>query len=80
MDVDDGVHPGYKAALAAAAGDKSTDMHSETNSSNGAPSQSQRSRNKSMIGRSLYEVWDSPNFRQTLRRALDGGGGGEGPG
>ena len=51
----------------------SGEMESETHSSNGTPqSHSQRSRVKSMIGRSLYEVWDSPSFRQALRRALDG--------
>ncbi|KDN42312.1 hypothetical protein K437DRAFT_269450 [Tilletiaria anomala UBC 951] len=68
MDADNPVHPGYKLERA----DKSVDLHSESNSSNGTPSHSHRSRGKSMIGRSLYEVWDSPNFRQALRRALDG--------
>ncbi len=46
---------------------------SETHSSNGTPvSMTARRPGRGMIGRSLYEVWDSPIFRSALRRALDG--------
>ena len=66
MDVDAPMHSAYKS-------EKAVGEESETHSSNGTPSQSFRSRgNKSMIGRSLYEIWDSPSFRNSLRRALDG--------
>ncbi|SPO26742.1 related to histidine kinase [Ustilago trichophora] len=48
------------------------DAESQTNSQSAVSGQGKRSNQRSMIGRSIYEVWDSPGIREAISRALNG--------
>ncbi|KAJ1018893.1 hypothetical protein NDA16_004696 [Ustilago loliicola] len=48
------------------------DAESQTNSQSAVSGQGKRNNQRSMIGRSIYEVWDSPGIREAISRALNG--------
>ncbi len=48
------------------------DADSATNSQSAVSGPGKRSNQRSMIGRSIYEVWDSPGIREAIGRALNG--------
>ncbi|GAC75145.1 WD40 repeat protein [Moesziomyces antarcticus T-34] len=48
------------------------DAESQTNSQSAVSGQGKRSNQRSMIGRSIFEVWDSPGIREAISRALNG--------
>ena len=48
------------------------DAESQTNSQSAVSGPGKRGNQRSMIGRSIYEVWDSPGIREAIGRALNG--------
>lgn len=48
------------------------DAESQTNSQSAVSGQGKRNNQRSMIGRNIYEVWDSPGIREAIGRALNG--------
>lgn len=52
--------------------DESKDAESQTNSQSVVSGPGKRAAQRSMIGRSIYEVWDSPGIREAIGRALNG--------
>ncbi len=52
--------------------EKIEDAESQTNSQSAVSGSGKRSNQRSMIGRSIYEVWDSPGIREAISRALNG--------
>uniref|UniRef100_V5GG36 histidine kinase n=2 Tax=Kalmanozyma brasiliensis (strain GHG001) TaxID=1365824 RepID=V5GG36_KALBG len=48
------------------------DAESATNSQSAVSGPGKRSNQRTMIGRSIYEVWDSPGIREAIGRALNG--------
>lgn len=48
------------------------DADSQTNSQSAVSGNLKRSSQRSMIGRSIFEVWDSPGIREAISRVLNG--------
>ncbi|CBQ73670.1 related to histidine kinase (C-terminal fragment), partial [Sporisorium reilianum SRZ2] len=52
--------------------EENRDAESQTNSQSAVSGPGKRGNQRSMIGRSIYEVWDSPGIREAIGRALNG--------
>ncbi|KAJ9479766.1 Histidine kinase group protein [Pseudozyma hubeiensis] len=60
------------ASTAHGRSEESKDAESQTNSQSAVSGPGKRSHQRNMIGRSIYEVWDSPGIREAIGRALNG--------
>ncbi|TKY84849.1 hypothetical protein EX895_005929 [Sporisorium graminicola] len=52
--------------------EENKDADSQTNSQSAVSGPGKRGAQRNMIGRSIYEVWDSPGIREAIGRALNG--------